>query len=51
MYFIFFCLKTFFPLKPMFSGCPSFFVLFVCIDEVLNLHLHVVALPASVTSS
>ena len=33
----------------MFSECPSFFVLLVYNDGALNLHLHVVALPASVT--
>ena len=44
-------LQTVFPLKTMFSGGPSFSVIFVCNDGVLNLRLHVVALPASLTLS
>ena len=44
-------LQTVFSLKPMFSECPLFFLLFVCNDGALNLHLHVVALPVSVTMS
>ena len=50
----FFRLKSsscFFPWKPMFSKNPPFFVLFVYNIVALNLHLHVVALPASVTMS
>ena len=35
----------------MFSECPSFFLLFVYNDGALNLRLHVVALPVSVTMS
>ena len=42
-------LQTVFPLKPMFSRGPSFFVHFVCNDGALNLRLHMVALPASLT--
>ena len=37
--------------KLMFSEGPSFFVIFLCDYEVLNLRLHVVALLASVTMS
>ena len=33
----------------MFSGGPSFFTIHVCNDGALSLHLHVLALPASVT--
>ena len=45
-------LQTFLPLKPMFWGNPSFFLTFVYINRgVLILHLHVVALPASVPLS
>ena len=44
-------LQTVFPLKPMFSGGPSFFVHFICNDGALNLRLHVVDLPASVIIS
>ena len=49
--FIVWSLQTVFPLKPMISECPSFFVLFVCNDEALNLRLHVVFLPASLILS
>ena len=50
---IFFLLKSSncFPLKPMFSECPSFLVLFVYNGGALNFHLHVVALSVSVTMS
>ena len=44
-------LQTVFPLKPIFSNGPSFFVLFGCKHGALHLRLHVVALPASVTMS
>ena len=40
-----------FPLEPMFSKGTSFFVLFVCNDGALNLHLHLVALPLSMIMS
>ena len=44
-------LQTIFSLKAMFSECPLFFLLFVCNDGALNLHLQVLALSASVTMS
>ena len=48
-----FCLKSSngFSVKGMISKGPSCFVLFVYNDGAFNLHLHVVALPASVTLS
>ena len=51
--FLFFVwiLETVFPLIPMFSEGPSFFVSFVCNDGALNLRLRKLALPASVTMS
>ena len=42
-------LQIVFPSKSLFSDFPSFFVLFVYNDGALKLHLHVVALPTSVT--
>ena len=44
-------LQFVFSLKPMFSECPSFFLLFVYNDGALILHRHVVALPVWVTMS
>ena len=44
-------LQTGFPLKPMFSEGPSFFVLFVCNERELKMRLKVKALPTSVTVS
>ena len=44
-------LQSFFPLRPIFSKGNSFFVLFVCFDRALNLQLHLVALPVSMTMS
>ena len=44
-------LQTGFPLKPMFSEGPSFFVLFVCNERELKMRLKVEALPTSVTVS
>ena len=40
-------LQTGFPLKPMFSEGPSFFVLFVCNEREMKMRLKVEALPTS----
>ena len=44
-------IQTGFPLKPMFSEGPSFFVIFVCIEGKLKLSPKMEALPKTVTVS
>ena len=51
MYFFRLKSSNCFPVKTHVFVGPSFFVLFVCNHGALNLRVHVVALPASMTMS